>query len=64
MSYFSLCLSRFVQTLANDRQEIKNIDSCAVFIKNENEFLEISDFCHTWSKDHYSTNVLNFRAIR
>ena len=24
----------------------------AVFIKNENEFLKISDFWYTWSNDH------------
>ena len=49
------------QTLQKDGQEIKILTHMkkfyfgvkyAVFIKNENEFLENSDFSHTWSIDH------------
>ena len=24
----------------------------ALFVRNENEYLNNSDFCYTWSKDH------------
>ena len=56
MFWVELC-----ETLENDGQEIKISTrmekfhfgvKCAVFIKNENEFLKKSDFWYTWFNDH------------
>ena len=65
MSYFSEFLTWFMKTLENDRQEIKISTRMkkfhfwvkyAVFSENENEILNNSDFCYTWSNDHIKYN--------